>query len=130
MNITYEGEDFTGTADEIRTLLQNRTMWPRLHDIARQLDWPVMMDGRLVVRKLDATSWKHILTAGLEKNQQLAQGIDGGWVLLGQSTSEMSVKKFCMLLDLIKLFGDSKQVKWSAPKKLEQHYNDVMRAAA
>lgn len=130
MKTIYEGQEYTGTADEIRSLLQNAKMWPMLGDIARQLDWAVQMDGRLVVRKLDATSWKHILTAGLEKQQTLAQGIDGGWVLLGQSTSEMSVKKFCMLLDLIKFFGDSKQVRWSAPKKLEQHYNEVMREAA
>ena len=102
-------------ADDLRTELQNRKMWPMLADIARQVDWPVLIDGRVTVRKLDKEAWKHILTAGLEKQQLLAQGIDGGWVLLGSKTSQMSLKKMRDLIDLIQHFGDSKGVEWSDP---------------
>lgn len=101
--------------------MQNDAMWPMLRDIARQLDWPVMADGRMTVRKLPDKDWKHIMTAALEKQQTMAQGIDGGWVLLGQETKKFSIKKMRDLLDLIKLFGDSKDIKWTAPKAWEQY---------
>lgn len=90
-------------------------MWAMLHDISRQVPWPVWFEGRCDVVKMDAESWKNVFSASLEKSQRMAQGLDGGYVLLGQRTSRMGVKKMAELIDLIKLFGDSKQVRWSDP---------------
>lgn len=102
--------------DESRNLDQNARMWAMLGDIAKQVPWPVMIEGRIVVQKIDAESWKDILSAGLEKQQRMAQGVDGGWVLLGLRTSRLSKAKFAQLVDLILMFGDSHQVRWSDPK--------------
>lgn len=100
-------------AEPTRSLEQNSKMWPMLEDIARQVEWPV--DGRMQLLKKE--DWKVILTAGLRKNQRVAQGIDGGFCLLGDSTSRMSVKEMRALIEFIGFFGDSKQVAWSEPRE-------------
>lgn len=88
-----------------------------LHDLSRQLTWPVWFEGRCEPVKMDAEDWKHVLTAGLEKSQRMAQGIEGGYVLLGQRTSKMSIKKMALLIELIKHFGDSHGIKWTPDPK-------------
>jgi hypothetical protein len=98
-----------------------------LSDLSRQVPWPIFFEGRCDVVKLDADSWKAIMTAGLAKSQRMAQGIEGGYVLLGESTRKMGKKKMAMLIDLIKMFGDSKQVRWTDPKEaalMEQYARD------
>lgn len=105
--------------DETRSAAQNRKMWAGLHDIASQVAWPQFeADGQIRVGRMDAESWKCVLTAGLSKSQRMAQGIDGGWVMLGQSTSKMQKRRFAELLDLAQHFGDSKGVNWSDPEWL------------
>lgn len=101
--------------EEPRSNAQNRRLWAMLGDLSRQLKWPVFFEGRPDLVKLCSEDWKNILSASLEKSQRMAQGIDGGYVLLGQRTSKMSVKKMTELLELVRFFGDSKQVKWSDP---------------
>jgi hypothetical protein len=102
--------------EEIRTLDQNAAMWAMLGDISKQVPWPVFFDGRCDVVKMDSESWKDVLTAGLEKVQRMAAGIDGGYVLLGRRTSKLGKKKMSQLLEFIRFFGDSKQVVWTDPK--------------
>lgn len=102
--------------NEARNQEQNDKMWACLGDISKQVPWPVWFEGRMDIVKLDSESWKNILTAGLEKSQRMAAGIDGGYVLLGQRTSKMSMKKMAALIELILHFGDSKGVCWSDPK--------------
>ena len=101
--------------EEPRTESQNDKLWPGLRDIARQLMWPV--DGSM--QRLNEYDWKNIISAGLEK-QRMAAGIEGGWVMLGSSTSRMSKRKFCELLTLVQHFGDSKQVRWTNAKWLAE----------
>jgi hypothetical protein len=113
--------------DEKRSNEASKKMWAMLADLSRQVPWPVFFEGRCDVVKLDADSWKCILTAGLAKSQRMAQGIEGGYVLLGESTRKMGKKKMAMLLDLIKLFGDSKQVRWSASEEMEEQYREDQR---
>lgn len=62
--------------------------------------------------KLDSEDWKHIFTAAL-KGQRSAPGINGGFVVLGQSTSKMKVSEFSKLLELIYAFGAERGVQWS-----------------
>ena len=84
-----------------RTLDQNAAQWPILGAIAHQLRWPV--NGELV--KLSDEEFKDILTAGFDKERvRLAQGIDGGVVMLGRRTSKMGKREFSEWLDFLHWF--------------------------
>lgn len=87
--------------DPTRTLEQNALMWELLGKLAKQKQWPV--DGRL--QYIGADDWKEILTAGLKKSQRVAQGTDGGFVMLGSRTSKMSKRDMSELVDFIYAFG-------------------------
>lgn len=80
---------------------QNEMMWALLTDIAEQLKWPV--DGEM--QKLTKEDWKIITTAGLKRHQRIAKGIEGGFVMLGASTSKMKKDEMAELLELILSFG-------------------------
>jgi len=110
---------------ETRSQEQNDRMWAMLTDISKQVDWHV--DGKL--EKLDAEEWKHIFSAGLKHHQRVAAGLEGGFVILGQRTSKMTVRQMTDLITLIFAFGDQRGVQWSDPKtaSFQQTY---MRAAA
>lgn len=89
-----------------RSLEANAAMWAMLADVAAQVVW----HGR----KLDSESWKHIFTSSL-KRQDVVPNLDGtGFVVLGQSTSNMSKAEMSDLLELISAFGAERNVKWSA----------------
>lgn len=94
---------------ETRSTAQNRIWWSILSDLAEQVAWPV--DGK--TQKLDAEEWKHILSAGLKKSQRVAQGIEGGFVMLGQRTSRMTVAEMSELIELAYAFGAERGVQWS-----------------
>jgi len=100
------------TIDEFksrRSLDQNRKLWACLTDISEQVEWPV--DGKL--QRLSPEDWKDILTAGLHKSQRVAQGVDGGFVMLGQRTSKMTVGDMVELIEFVQWFGAEKGVRWS-----------------
>ena len=92
-----------------RSLEQNRLLWALLTDLANQVEWPV--DGRM--QKISPDDWKHIMSAGLKKEQRVAQGIEGGFVILGQYTHKMNKAEMNELIELVQHFGDSRQVIWS-----------------
>lgn len=92
-----------------RTLDQNGLMWESLRDVSRQVDW--MVNG--YTTKLAPEDWKDIFTAGLAKHQRVAQGIEGGWVLLGERTSKFPKDKMADLITLIRAFGDERGVEWT-----------------
>lgn len=92
-----------------RTLDQNSKLWATLTDIARQVEWPV--DGKM--QRLEPEDWKHVLSAGLKKHQRVAQGIDGGFVILGQRTSRMTIMEMSELIELCHVFGAEHGVRWS-----------------
>lgn len=108
---------------EPRNLDQNARLWAKLNDIARQVQWPV--NGQM--QRLTAEDWKHIFTAGLEQGQRIAQGIEGGFVVLGASTSRMSKRKMAELIELIQFFGDARQVQWSDPRRTYE-YDDARQS--
>ncbi|WP_372833090.1 recombination protein NinB [Pontibacterium sp.] len=89
---------------EKRTLDQNAKLWAMLTDVSRQVEW--------YGRKLTNEDWKHVMTAGL-KQQEAVPGINGGFVVLGQSTSKMRKREFAELIELIYAFGCEHGVKWS-----------------
>lgn len=80
-----------------RTLEQNSKMWAMLTDVSRQVVW----HGR----KLTPENWKDIFTASLKK-MDVVPNIDGdGFVVLGQSTSKMTIAQLADLITLIEAFG-------------------------
>lgn len=87
-----------------RSLDQNRKLWPMLTDISRQVEW--------YGQKLSPEDWKHMLTASLTK-QRAVPGIDGGFVILGLSTSRMNKELFSQLIEVIYAFGAEQGVRWS-----------------
>lgn len=91
-----------------RSLDQNSRMWALLSDVASQVEWPV--DGKL--QRLTPEEWKDVFTAALRKGQRVAQGIEGGFVMLGARTSRMSVGEMIELQDLIEAFGAQQDVVW------------------
>ena len=90
-------------APETRSTDQNRKLWACLTDIAEQVDW--------YGQKLSAEDWKHVLTAS-QKKQRAVQGIDDGFVVLGQSTSKMTVQEMSELLELAMSFGAQQGIKF------------------
>lgn len=92
-----------------RSAEQNNLFWSLLGDLSRQCEWAV--DGQMV--KLSPEDVKHILTASLKRHQRMARGIDGGLVILGQSTSRMTVAEMADLITLGHAYGDSHGVRWS-----------------
>lgn len=97
---------------DTRSAVQNRKMWAMLGDIARQVEWPV--DGRM--QRLNADDWKHVLSAGLKRHQRVAMGIDGGFVILGQRTSKMTIAEMGDLIEIMTAFGNERRVSWSDPE--------------
>ncbi len=79
-----------------RTIQQNDLMWVLLTEISNQVVW----HGQ----KLTPDNWKDVLTAAL-KRQSVVPGIDGGFVVLGQRTSKMSVKELNEVIELAYAFG-------------------------
>lgn len=79
-----------------RTIQQNDLMWALLTEISNQVVWHSS--------KLTPDNWKDVLTAAL-KRQAVVPGIDGGFVVLGQRTSKMSVKEMNEVIELAYAFG-------------------------
>jgi len=79
-----------------RSLEQNARLWAMLTDISEQVNW--------YGRYLSTDDWKHIFTSQLKK-QDVVPGIEGGFVVLGTSTSKMTKAEMCDLQTLMEAFG-------------------------
>ena len=80
-----------------RNLDQNAAMWPILEAFSQQLEWPV--NG--VMTTLTPEEWKSLLTAAFRKEQRVAMGLDGGFVMLGQRTSRFTKREFSDWLEFL-----------------------------
>ena len=89
---------------EKRSDAQNRRLWAMLGEIARQVDW--------YGQKLTAEEWKHVFSASLSK-QKVVPGLDGGFVVLGLSTSKMTKGEMSDMQTLMEAFGAEKGVTFS-----------------
>jgi hypothetical protein len=92
---------------DTRTQAQNRLMWAMLNDVARQVDW----HGQ----KLSPEDWKNVFSASLTR-QRVVPALDGGFVVLGKSTSKMTKPEMTELCELIQAFGSERGVKFTAPE--------------
>lgn len=88
---------------EKRSDAQNRRLWALLTEISRQVDW--------YGQKLTPEEWKHVFSAALAK-QKVVPGLDGGFVVLGQSTSKMTKGEMADMQELISAFGSERSVVW------------------
>jgi hypothetical protein len=84
-----------------RSLDQNAKLWAALTDIARQVEW----HGQ----KLEPAEWKDMATAAL-KRQRVVPGIEGGFVVLGSSTSRMGKAEMTELIEFLLAFGAERGV--------------------
>ena len=89
---------------QTRSLEQNARLWAMLDEISKQVDW--------YGRKLTAEEWKHVFSASLKK-QDVVPGLDGGFVVLGLSTSKMTKAEMCDLQTLMEAFGAERGVRFS-----------------
>ena len=95
---------------EKRSDAQNRRLWAMLADISAQVDW--------YGQKLTSEEWKDVMSASL-KRTKVVPGLDGGFVVCGQSTSRMTRAEMCELQELIEAFGAQQGVKFTAPEGWE-----------
>lgn len=93
---------------EKRSDAQNRRLWAMLSEIAAQVDW--------YGHKLTAEEWKDVFSASL-KRTKVVPGLDGGFVVCGQSTSKMTKAEMCELQTLMEAFGAEQGVKFTAPEE-------------
>lgn len=92
-----------------RSLAQNDLMWSCLTDLSKQVQWPV--SGKL--EWMTPEEWKDVITASLHQENRMAQGIRGGFVMLGHSTSRMSIKAMAEVISFCHSFGGERGVQWS-----------------
>lgn len=92
---------------EKRSDAQNRRLWAMLADISAQVDW--------YGQKLTSEEWKDVFSASL-KRTKVVPGLDGGFVVCGQSTSKMTKAEMCELQELMEAFGAQKGVRFRAPE--------------
>jgi hypothetical protein len=86
-----------------RTLPQNDRMWAMLTEVSAQVDW--------YGERLTPDDWKTVFTAALRK-ERVVPGINGGFVVLGQRTSDMSKDELSDLMELISAFASARGVKF------------------
>ena len=90
---------------QTRNLDQNAKLWAMLTDISKQVSY----HGKT----LNAEDWKSLFTGSL-RGFELMQSIEGdGYVMLGESTSNMSKKRFSELIEMIYAFGSENGIVWS-----------------
>ena len=81
-----------------RNLDQNALLWVLLTAFAEQLKWPV--NGAMV--QLEPEEWKDVLTAAYRnESQRIAMGLNGGMVILGMRTSQLSKREFAEFIEFI-----------------------------
>jgi 2-phospho-L-lactate guanylyltransferase (CobY/MobA/RfbA family) len=97
--VLHAPDDFmVAISEPNRSLDQNAAQWPILQAFSDQLHWPV--NGDIV--QLSPDEWKDILTAAFERESvRLAEGLEGGVVMLGSRTSHFGKRKFSDWLEFL-----------------------------
>jgi hypothetical protein len=95
---TLQGRAVTVSAKQVkRTLPQNSLMWDILQAFADQKTW--FVNG--VECRITAEDWKDVLTAAFHQEVRMAQGLNGGIVMLGARTSRWDKPKMSEFIDFI-----------------------------
>lgn len=88
-----------------RSLEQNARMWAMLTEISEQVEW--------YGNRLTAEEWKSVFSAAM-KRAKVVPGLDGGFVVCGQSTSKMTRAEMSEMQTLMEAFGAERGVRFSA----------------
>lgn len=96
---------------ETRSSEQNRRLWAMLNEVSTRVDW--------YGQKLSPEDWKHVFTASLQKTRAVP-GIDGGIVVLGQSTSKMTKAEMTELQDLIEAFAAERGIVFEPERMIDE----------
>ena len=83
-----------------RSIDQNALLWRLLTLASRHISWSV--NGSEVM--LSPDEWKDVVTASLHQEHRIARGIRGGFVMLGKSTSRMSVEQMTQMIEFLYSF--------------------------
>lgn len=112
----YPETHYIEVREETRKLYQNSQQWPILSAFAKQIPWPV--NG--VMTMITADDWKDILTAAFrnDTSMRIAQGFEGGTVILGQRTREFAVKEWPEWMAFLNWAAAEKNVKIPIGKRL------------
>lgn len=87
-----------------RNISQNALLWALLADVADQKTW--------CERTLTPKDWKCLFTAHLLRHETVP-GLDGGFVVLGAYTSQMTVRRMSDLIELIQAWASENGVRWT-----------------
>lgn len=90
---------------ETRSLEANARMWAMLAEISEQVEW--------YGHRLTSEEWKDVFSAAM-KRTKVVPGLDGGFVVCGQSTSKMTRAEMSEMQELMEAFGAEKGVRFSA----------------
>jgi len=93
-----------------RTLPQNDRMWAMLTDVARQAEW--------AGKKRSTKVWKDLFSAAVlsaSNGLEVVPGLDGGIMLIGLRTSEMTVQEMADLITYMEAWGAENGVTFSDP---------------
>lgn len=88
-----------------RNAEQNAKLQAMLHDVARAVEW----HGQ----RLSQDDWRHMFVASYRKGQKAVPGIDGGFVVLGASSRDLSIGECADLIEMVYAFGAERGVRWS-----------------
>lgn len=83
-----------------RTIPQNSRLWALLTDVARQAEW--------AGKKRTTEEWKDLFTGAVKaaaSGLEVVPGLEGGFMILGLRTSEMSTAEMTELQDYIEAWG-------------------------
>lgn len=101
---------YVSIQEATRSLEQNALMWALLTDVSRQVIWTV--NGH--AEKLSPEEWKTVISASLAQENRMAPGVRGGFVMLGTSTSRMTIKEMSEMVEFLCAFGAEQGVTWSS----------------
>lgn len=99
--------------ERTRTSEQNALLHAMLQDIARQKEW--------AGKKRSIDDWKALMVSAhrlvLQQAGEVVPGLEGEFVQLRKSTTQMGVKELASLIDYVTAWGTSNEVRFSAPDR-------------
>ena len=54
---------------------------------------------------MDVEDWKNLFTAAIKRDQRVVPGMDGGFVILGLHTSQMTIREINEMIERVYAFG-------------------------
>lgn len=82
---------------DTRTLEQNARLNASIRDVAEGVEW----HGQ----RLTVDEWRAMFVASYRKGQKVVPGIDGGFVVLGASSRDLTVSECSEVMELVYAFG-------------------------